>query len=306
MKSLGNTLLHLAAALVLALASAGVYAAVAGHVQFVYGAVQLTTGTGKTRAIQKGDAVNEGDTLITAPTASAQISMEDGGFIAVRPDSRLKFDSFRFAGKQDGNEQSFFSLFKGGFRAITGLIGKINKEKYRISTPFATLGIRGTDHEIFVVAPGSAMALLAPIGTYNKVNLGETTLTTGKGTLSILPNQMGYAGAADQMPQLQPLNLKIFSVVPAPAAQARGGMEDRAIRDNAVVDNVLQGQGALPGGALPLNTGVMQGQGLALGSMANTNFILQPVTATVTTTATGLSVTGSPITTTTTKILSLF
>ncbi|KXS33841.1 MAG: iron dicitrate transport regulator FecR [Candidatus Gallionella acididurans] len=302
MKSLGNALFHLAAALALACACGSVYAAVAGHVQFVYGTVQLTTGTGKAHAIQKGDAVSEGDTLTTAATASAQISMEDGGFIAVRPDTSLKFDSFRFAGKQDGNEQSFFSLFKGGFRAITGLIGKINKANYRITTPSATLGIRGTDHEILVVAPGSAMALLAPVGTYDKVNLGETTLTTGKGTLSILPNQMGYAGAADQMPHLQPLNLKIFTVAPAP--QAKGGVDDQDIRDNAVVDNVLQG--SLPGGALSLNTGVMQGQGLVVGSMANTNFILQPITATVTTTTPSLSVTGQPITTTTTKILSLF
>ena len=300
MKSLGNALLHLAAALALALASASVYAAVAGHVQFVHGTVQLTTGAGKIHAIQKGDAVSEGDTLTTAPAASAQISMEDGGFIAVRPDTSLKFDSFRFAGKQDGNEQSFFSLFKGGFRAITGLIGRINKEKYRISTPFATLGIRGTDHEILVVAPGSAMALLALVGTYDKVNLCETTLTTGKGTLSIFPNQMGYAGGADQMPQLQPLNLKLFSVAPAP--QAKGGVKDQGIRDTAVVDNILQRQGPLPGGALSLNTGVMQGQGLVVGSMANTNFILQPISATVA--VPGISLTGAPITTT--KILSLF
>lgn len=304
MKSLSNPLLHLVAALALAFACGSVYAAVAGHVQFVYGAVQLTTGAGKTHAIQKGDAVSEGDTLTTAPAASAQISMEDGGFIAVRPDTSLKFDSFRFAGKQDGNEQSFFSLFKGGFRAITGLIGKINKANYRITTPSATLGIRGTDHEILVVAPGSAMALLALVGTYDKVNLGETTLTTGKGTLPILPNQMGYAGGTDQMPQLQPLNLKLFSVAPAP--QAKGGVKDQGIRDTAVVDNILQKQSPLPGGALSLNTGVMQGQGLVVGSMSNTNFILQPVTATVTATTTGLSVNGSPITTTTTKILSLF
>lgn len=304
MKYIARALPGLTAILALAFGCGSACAAVAGHVQFVYGSVQLITGAGKTHPIQKGDAVNEGDTLVTAPATSAQVSMEDGGFIAVRPDTSLKFDSFRFAGRQDGNEQSFFSLFKGGFRAITGLIGKVNKANYRITTPSATLGIRGTDHEIVVVVPGSAMALLAPVGTYDKVNLGETTLTTGKGTLSILPNQMGYAGAADQMPQLQPLNLKIFSVVPVPAAQARGGMDDQAIRDNAVVDNILQG--SLPGGTLSLNTGVMQGQGLVVGSMANTNFILQPITATVTATTTGLSVTGSPITTTTTKILSLF
>ena len=289
MKNIAKALRYLTAILALAFGCGSAYAAVAGHVQFVYGAVQLTTEAGKAHPIQKGDAVNEGDTLVTAPATSAQVSMEDGGFIAVRPDTRLKFDSFRFTGQQDGNGQSFFSLFKGGFRAITGLIGKVNKANYRITTPSATLGIRGTDHEIVVVVPGSAMALLAPVGTYNKVNLGETTMTTGKGTIFILPNQMGYAGGVDQIPQLQPLNLKLFSVAPAP--QAGGDKKDQGIRDYAVVDSVLQGQHVLPGMTRPTNT----------------NFILLPITATVTTTTTtGLAITGQPIITTTTKTMTLY
>ena len=301
MKSLAKKLFCLAAIIALAGTCGSVYAAVAGHVQFVYGAVQLTTGAGKISQVQKGDAVSEGDTLATAENASAQVRMEDGGFIAVRPGTLLKFDSFKFK-TPDNKDQSFFSLIKGGFRAVTGLIGKINKANYRITTRFATLGIRGTDHEILVVVPGSPMALLAPVGTYNKVNLGETTLTTSKGTISILPNQMGFAGAADQMPQLQPLNIKLFSAVPAPVEHDKGGKKDEGIRDYAIADKVLQGQG----GAVPFGTSVMQVQGLALGSVASTNFILQPITATVTTTTTGISVTGKPIVTTTTTMLSLF
>ena len=287
MKNLSKALLYLTAMLVLASACGNVYAAVAGQVQFVYGAVQLTTEAGKSHPIQKGDAVNEGDTLTTAPAASAQIKMQDGGFIAVRPDTRLKFDSFKFNGKQDGSEQSFFSLFKGGFRAVTGLIGKINKPNYRITTPAATLGIRGTDHETFVVAPGSPMAAVASAGTYNKVNLGETSMTTGKGTISILPNQMGFAGAADQMPQLQPLNLDIFTVAAAPAAQARGDKKEEGMRVSAVVDNVVQEQDVALGSTLP----------------AGTNFILSPITATVTTTTTTIGNARGPLTTITTKVI---
>jgi hypothetical protein len=283
MKIIAKTLVCLATMLALAGSCGLAYAAVAGHAQFVYGAVQLTSGTGKTHPLQKGDAVNEGDILATAADATAQISMVDGGFIALRPDSRLKFDSFRFNGRQDGSEQSFYSLFRGGFRAITGLIGKINKASYRIGTPSATLGIRGTDHEIVVVVPGSPLALLAPAGTYNKVNLGETSMTTGKGTIFILPNQMGYAGGADQMPQLQPLNLKLFSAVPPPAAGA--GSNDQGIRDYAVVDSVLQDQHVLPGMTQPTNT----------------NFILLPITARYTTTS--LLVTGAPVITTRTVTL---
>ncbi len=200
--------------------SPAAYASVAGHVQFVNGDVQLTTAAGQIHKILKGDAVNEGDTLTSAPAASAQIKMQDGGFVAMRPDTKLKFDQFVFAGKQDGSEKSFFSLFKGGFRAVTGLIGQVNKQNYKITTPAATIGIRGTDHETMLITPGSPMALVAPTGVYSKVNVGETTLTTDKGTINVMPNQMGFAGGIDQAPKLQPLNTNIFTVAAAPTAAA--------------------------------------------------------------------------------------
>jgi hypothetical protein len=259
MNNLTKVLRSLVVALVLAANSGGVFAAVAGHVQFVYGTAQLTTAAGTAHPVQKGDAVNEGDTLTTAPAASVQVRMEDGGFIAVRPDTTLKFDSFKFNGQEDGTEQSFFSLLKGGFRAVTGLIGRLNKANYGITTPSGSIGIRGTDHETFVVAPGSPLAANAPVGTYNKVNLGETSLTTRKGTIFILPNQMGFAGAADQMPELQPLNLHIFTATPAP--QGQGGRNEGEMRDNVVVD------------------GLIQEQALALGSMvpASPSLILTPI-----------------------------
>lgn len=259
MKTPINFFVSLVASLVL-LGGNAAYANVAGHVQFVNGVVQLTDPAGRTRSVQKGDAVNEGDTLTSAKNASAQIKMQDGGLVAMRADTRLKFDSFIFSGKQDGTEQSFFSLFKGGFRAVTGLIGQINKPSYRITTPAATIGIRGTDHETFMVAPDSELAAVAPPGAYNKVNLGETYLATEKGTIFVLPNQMGYAGAVDQMPQLQPINTNLFTVAPEPTPQAEGekqeGGEEGTVRETAVVDNAAQEQVAAPApaAAAPENT----------------------------------------------------
>jgi hypothetical protein len=191
-------------------------AAVAGHVQFVSGNVQISNQVGQVRPARKGDAINESDVLISALQSTAQIKMQDGGFIAVRPDTRLKFDHFVFAGKEDGSEKSFFSLFKGGFRAVTGLIGRVNKQSYRITTPAATIGIRGTDHETFVITPDSPLAQMAPSGAYNKVNVGETYMATEKGTIFVQPNQMGYAGGMNQMPQIQPVNANVFTVVATP------------------------------------------------------------------------------------------
>lgn len=42
--------------------------------------------------------------------------------------------------------RAFFKLLKGGFRAVSGLIGKIEHNDYRVTTPVATIGIRGTDY----------------------------------------------------------------------------------------------------------------------------------------------------------------
>jgi len=259
MKNLSKVLFSLVAMLVLLSNSGSVYAAIAGRVQFVHGTVQLTSATGVTHAIKKGEAVNEGDTLVSALGAYTQIRMEDGGMVAMRPDTKLKIDRFTFNGQQDGTERSFFSVFKGGFRAITGTIGKKNKVNYRITTPATTIGIRGTDHETFVVTPDSSLAATTPVGTYNKVNLGETSMTTEKGVVFVLPNQMGFVGAPDQMPQLQPINLNIFTVAAQPAAQGgsdkhegrlegkpEGGREMRetatmdkdGMRDTATVDKI--------------------------------------------------------------------
>lgn len=230
--------------------SQAAYAGIAGNVQFVIGSVQVTNASGQTHAVQKSDVVHESDTVNTAKGATAQIKMRDGGFVVIRSDSQLKFDTFVFSGEQDGSERSFFSLIRGGIRTITGLIGQKNKSNYRIATPTSTIGIRGTDHETFVVVPGSELAATVPAGTYNKVNVGETAMTTDKGTINILPNQMGFVGGLNQMPQLQPINLNIFTVTPTPLAQ-KGGKG--AVRDNTVVDNVVQGQAAAPGQTVPKN-----------------------------------------------------
>lgn len=193
------------------------YAEIAGRVQFVNGEVQLTSLAGQIKRIQKGDAVNEGDTIASAQAASVQIRMRDGGMLAVRADTQFKIDGYHFNGQQDGSEHSFFSLFKGGFRAITGLIGKLNKANYRIETPATTIGIRGTDHEVFVVLADTPMAKLVPVGTYDRVNVGETSMSNAAGTVFVLPNQMGFAAAPDRMPELRPIEPKLYT------AQATSG-----------------------------------------------------------------------------------
>ena len=55
-------------------------------------------------------------------------------------------EDYDVAGAASDN-RSALSLLKGAMRAITGYIGRSNRDGYRIETPTATIGIRGTDHE---------------------------------------------------------------------------------------------------------------------------------------------------------------
>ena len=110
MKILTKILCGTAVMLALAGWSGFALAAAAGQVQFVAGTAQLTTEAGKTRLLRKGDPVNEGDTLATAPAAALQVKMRDGGVVAMRADTRLKIDNFKLNDKEDGSERSNFSL----------------------------------------------------------------------------------------------------------------------------------------------------------------------------------------------------
>lgn len=187
---------HLPAALIaiLSLFAANIQAAEAGKIQFVSGTAQVIDANGKTRAATKGDAVQEGETLTTGAESAVQLLMADKGLIAIRPNSQLKIDSYRYAGKDDGSEKGTLALSKGSFRSITGMIGKTNKDAYKITTPTATIGIRGTDHEpSFIPQAGQGEQQQGEPGTYDRVNSGMTYILTPLGIIEIGPNQIGFA-----------------------------------------------------------------------------------------------------------------
>ncbi|WP_293933929.1 FecR domain-containing protein [Iodobacter sp.] len=122
------------------------YAAIVAEVASVQGAASAQSKGGGLKLIGKGSVLNEGDEIITAPNSHAVLKFNDGGQITVRPDTRMKIDSFAFG--QAGREDSMvLGLFKGGLRAVTGLISKQSATAAKIQTNSATIGIRGTDFD---------------------------------------------------------------------------------------------------------------------------------------------------------------
>lgn len=179
--------------LVLWLGAGAVFAAnIAGQVELVEGDVKIIGGNGVERAPQAGEDVMEGDTLQSGKTGELHLRMQDNGFIAVRPSTKIKIEAYQAKGTE--SDSSVFSLLTGTFRSITGWIGKYNRKNYSIKTPTSTIGIRGTDHEpMYIPEPGPGETSETPPGTYDKVNTGATVIETPLGRLEVQPNQVGYA-----------------------------------------------------------------------------------------------------------------
>jgi FecR protein len=197
-----TTLAPVCAALIMAVAN--VAFAASGKFQFVSGDVRVQTKTGEIIAVAKGTEVNEGDVIVSGVPALAQLKMDDGGTLVVRPNTRLTITTYRFNGAEDGTERATYRLDRGSVRAITGQIGKTNKQNYLIQTPTANIGVRGTDHEPAFIPKNDTGYGDAKPGTYDKVNTGETYIETKGGVVIVRPNFVGYAEDESSVPTILP------------------------------------------------------------------------------------------------------
>jgi hypothetical protein len=185
-----QTINHFLVALSLLAISATPYAqgSEAGKVLMSLGDVKVTR-SGKSIPLKKGDAVQPGDVIVTGPTSNAQVRMTDGAIIAIRSQTEFKINEYAFNGKADGTEKASLSLVKGGVRAVTGVIGRENKDNLKVEAVVATIGIRGTGFNIVYCQGNCSNADKSPAkdGLYAGVFEGKVTVAnqTNNGTYGV-------------------------------------------------------------------------------------------------------------------------
>ena len=159
----------------------------AGTVSLVEGDVRFLDARLQGRRPKQGDAIYEGEGVVTGADGEVHLDMQDGGYIGVRPGTRLNIVNFKAEGGQD--DSFVLSLLEGSFRAVTGWITRSSGRRAEVQTPTVTIGIRGTDYEPLVIPEGSKAG---EAGTYNRVNIGETEMRTAQGSVVVRPNQAGF------------------------------------------------------------------------------------------------------------------
>jgi len=101
---------------------------------------------GESRTLVVGADIHVGDTIRTGETGSAQLLFTDETRMVVGPNSTLFIDSVLF--RSDGKAENFaVSVTRGAFRFATG---QSDSSAYSVRTPTATLGVRGTEFDLYV------------------------------------------------------------------------------------------------------------------------------------------------------------
>jgi FecR protein len=176
----------------------------AGVAQFTSGPVSVNKAGAAAASLSKGGEVASGDTIVTGADGRAQLRFSDGGLVALTPNSQFKIENY--ADVNDGKADRFLvNLLQGGMRAITGLIGKRNRDNYKVQTATATIGIRGS---------GFSLAY-NPDGTLSvTTELDGIEVCTTAGCIGLTAGESAIVKASDASPQRT--NSRTNLPIPAP------------------------------------------------------------------------------------------
>jgi hypothetical protein len=122
--------------------------AVVGEATMVIGQARLINPEGETKPLGRGAAVREGDRIETGAGGHVHLKFVDGGRISVRPASRLQIENYSHTDQQPALTAIRFKLDEGVVRSITGTWGEAARDRFRLNTPLAAIGVKGTDFSV--------------------------------------------------------------------------------------------------------------------------------------------------------------
>jgi FecR protein len=203
-------------------------AAPVGTVTLVTGHATAATPAGQIRDLFHGGKVYAGETLITSSSSYMNVEFTDGGRVLLRPESRFVIERYQYNtaaenapaatnNTQTEHESAFFRLLKGGFRAVSGLIGHVRHQDYSVQTPVATIGIRGTDYEVRYCAGDCGDIQPTPSdGLYTGVDSGGIVVTSQSGQILLNQGQYSLVPANGGAPVPLPLRPRALGKKPLP------------------------------------------------------------------------------------------
>ena len=143
-----------------------------GTLKFVRGDVTIVDDAGQSQRAQTGASLIRNERVVTGAGGIAVIRLHDDSRMVLRPDSDFRVKQLVRSGS-NSNQSAILDLLRGGLRLVTGLVGRANPEAYRLNTPVATIGIRGTEFNTRLCAADCAAEEARLAGNSAAQNISE-------------------------------------------------------------------------------------------------------------------------------------
>ena len=205
---------------------------IVGTVTFALGDASVVHTDGTSAPLKKGSPVYQTDTVNTGVNGQVHVRMVDQALVSVRPNSRLVIQDYRYDAQDPAKSVIRFTLEQGTMRSITGAGGHAAKDQYRLNTPLAAIGIRGTDFTVAAspvattVGVHSGAIEMSPYG----VDCRQDALgACGGASSSVLTAAMRdlqlQLARGELRPTLVPATKELEALPQEPNAKRRGGEE---------------------------------------------------------------------------------
>ena len=152
-------------------------ALLAGSVSLVIGNAFLVDNSGSSERVKTGSSVHEGDLIRTASNGHVHVKFRDDAVLSVRPNSELFIETYRFNPIKPELSAVKLNLIQGTARTVSGKAAKAARERYRLNTPIAAIGVRGTD--FLVSTTDSSLTALVNDGAIVVAPFSTQCLETG-------------------------------------------------------------------------------------------------------------------------------
>ena len=166
-----------------------------------------------------------------------EITFDDDSTVKMSPNSKLVIDEFVFDPNPKKSKMAF-KVAAGTARFATGKLGLVDKNKIKIRTPTATIGIRGTDFTTTVDEIGRSLVVLLPDadGVVGEVVV-ESLVDSVVLTQAFEATMVSMAEAPPTEPVILDMNENLMSELLVEEAEEEAEIvEDQEYEDNTFLD----------------------------------------------------------------------
>ncbi|OOV86969.1 FecR family protein [Oceanospirillum linum] len=234
-----------------------------GTITLALGRAIIEKPDGERLKASTGDNLYPGDSLTTYSSGYLHLRFVDNALLSMRPESTLSIDTYNYDPNSPELSAVRFNLKEGMARSVSGSAAKHDHQKFRLNTPIAAIGVRGTDFTVLanqdtvrtfvsegaiVVSPFSSECQTLSLGPCAKDGVelkGNSNLLVELNSVSVRPQllQLGLETPATSnllmndavIAQLSPLPLQNSSV----SSATRLAASESENEDNTLVDTDL-------------------------------------------------------------------